>query len=337
MAFRSNRRRFLGGVAGTATAGFVGCLGDESGSDGDVSMDIGSTYEPGHINVEAAELFAERMDEESDGRFEVTVTPGGAYGAEDEIVGLVAEGSPEGFIGGMLPYMMYAEEYYPLVSPFLARDWETHQQIVESDIVQEDAIPQLIEEGNQRVLGNEVYRGVRHFTSNEPIYGPEDVADLDLRLPEIAAWIEVWTEIGADPTSVALDELYSAVETGVVDSTEGDAEQISSFNLAEVQDYLVLTGHRVETGIFTVNEDFFQSLDSTHQQMIEEIALDVTEEASEISLGREDDLIEELGDEMEIIDEPDLSRDAFFEAADPALENLFETRFEADLSEIRQI
>jgi len=163
------------------------------------------------------------------------------------------------------------------------------------------------------------------------------VAGLDLRLPEIDAWVQVWTEIGANPTPVALDEMYSAVQTGVVDSTEGDVEQIASFNLQEVQDYLTLTGHRIETGMFMVNEDFFQGLDETYQEMLDDVAWEKTEEANEIAMDREDDLVAELGEEMEIIDEPDLDRDAFFDAAEPALENLFNERFEQDLQDVRDL
>lgn len=334
-----DRRTVLKGASTLGIAGFAGCLGDdeEDNGDADVDMEIGSTFEPGHITVECAEMFAERMNEETDGAFEVTVTPGGAYGAEDEIAELVAGGTLEGLTGGFLPYMVYVEEHYPLLAPFAIEDWEHHQRVVESDIIQEEAIPALIEEGNQRVLGNEVYRGVRHFTSNDPINEPDDVAGLDLRLPEIEAWVEVWTEIGANPTPVALDEMYSAVQTGVVDSTEGDVEQIASFNLQEVQDYLTLTGHRVETGILSFNEDFYQGLDETYQETMEDVAWEVTEEASETAVDREDDLVDELGEEMEIIDEPDLDRDAFFDEAEPALERLFDERFEAELEEIRQM
>lgn len=330
-----DRRTVLKSASGLGIAGVAGCLGDDN--DDTTSMEIGSTFEPAHITVEAAEMFGERMEEETDGDIEVTITAGGAYGAEDEIAELVAGGTIEGLTGGFLPYMVYVEEYYPLLAPFAIEDWEHHQRVVESDIIQEEAIPALIEEGNQRVLGHEIYRGVRHFTSNIPITEPADVADLDLRLPEIEAWVEVWTEIGANPTPVALDEMYSAVQTGVVDSTEGDAEQISSFNLQEVQDYLTLTGHRVETGIFSFNEDFYQGLDETYQETMEDVAWEVTQEASEIAVDREDDLVDELGQEMEIIDEPDLDRDAFFEEAEPALRRLFDERFHAELEEIRQI
>ena len=71
--------------------------------------------------------------------------------------------------------------------------------------------------------------------------------------------------------------------------------------------------------------------------MMEDVAYEVSEEANEISQGREQDLVDELGENMEIIEEPDLDRDAFFEAAEPALENLFENRFEQDLQDIRDL
>lgn len=348
-----NRRTLLKTISAGGIIGLSGCSGNGNGGNGnggngngdsgngsddgpsDVSMEIGSTFEPGHITVEMANMFKDRMEEETNGSFSVTVTPGGAYGAEDEIAELVRGGTLEGLTGGFLPYFLYAKSDYPILTPFLVQDFEHHLAVFQSDIIQENAIPTLIEEGNQRPLGLEVYRGERHFTSNEPIYEPADVADLDLRLPQIEAWVEVWTAIGASPTPVALDEMYSAVQQGVVDSTEGDVEQISAFNLQEVQDYLTLTAHRVETGMLSINEDFYQDVDETYQDLMEDVAMEVTEEANEISQGREQDLIDELGEEMEIIDEPDLDRDAFFEAAEPALEDLFESTFNQDLEDVR--
>jgi len=86
-----------------------------------------------------------------------------------------------------------------------------------------------------------------------------------------------------------------------------------------------------------VNEDFYQGLDPTYQELMEDVAWDITEEANEITMAREDDLVAELAEEMEVIDEPDLDRDAFFDAAEPALESLFEERFVQDLQTIRDL
>lgn len=317
-----DRRGFLsaaGAASVTGMAAIAGCMGDD---DGGVEMTIGSAFEPGHINVEAAEQFAEEIEAQSDGDFQVNVTPGGAMGAEDEITSLVEEGGADAHAAGTVPFDMYTPEYWFFGSPFVMEDYDHLLRVMESDIM-DDIEDQMIEEGNQRPIGQQIYRGERHFTSNKPIRTPEDLDGLALRLPELDPWVDIWNQVGADPTPVALDELYSALEQGTVDSSEGDAEQISSFNLHEVQTHVSLTGHLVETGNIYVNEDFFQGLDESYQDMVLEIGADVTAEAAEASLEREDDLIDGLADEgMEVID--DVDHAAFEDAADDAVRGWFD-------------
>lgn len=316
------RRKFLsaaGAASVTGMTAIAGCMGDENGG---VEMTIGSAFEPGHINVEAAEMFAEEIEEQSDGDFEVEVTPGGAMGAEDEITSLVAEQGAEGHAAGTVPFDMYTPEYWFFGSPFVMEDYDHLLRAMESDTM-EGVEEQMIEEGNQRPIGQQIYRGERHFTSNEPITTPEDLEGLALRLPELDPWVDIWDQVGADPTPVALDELYSALEQGTVDSSEGDAEQISSFNLHEVQTHVSLTGHLVETGNIYMNEDFFQGLDESYQDMVLEVGADVTEEAAEISLEREDELLAELEEEgMEIVD--DVDHGAFEDEAEDAVRQWFD-------------
>ena len=332
---RTSRRRVLQGCVTAGGLAVAGCLGDDDGGQDGVSMEIASSYEPEHINVEAAEMFKERIEDETDGAFEVTITPGGAYGSEVEIAELVQGGSVEGNTGGLLPYLVYVEQQAPFIPPFVIEDYDQYLRIFESDLVQENTIPALIEEGNQRPIGIELYRGERHFTANQPVRTPADVQDLELRMPELDSWVQIWSEIGADPTPVALDELYSALQTGVVDASEGDTEQLSSFQLQEVQSHLSLTAHRVEAGNLFVNEDFFQGLDESYQDLVLELGDEVTREASDIALEREQTVLDELGEEMEVVD--DVDREAFVEAAMPAIEALYDEYYEADLEELQAI
>jgi TRAP-type transport system periplasmic protein len=329
------RRHVLKGGAGIATAGVVGLAGCTGDDDGDVSMTIASTFEPGHINVEAAEMFEEEIEEESDGEIEVEVSAGGAYGAEDEIGELVADGEPEAHAAGTVPFLQYASEYWFFGNPFVLEDYD-HLLRVMDDEIMDGAEETMIENGNQRPIGQQIYRGLRQFTANEPIETPEDLQGLSLRLPELDPWVDIWSQIGASPTPVALDELYSALQTGTVDSSEGDAEQIHSFNLQEVQTHLSLTEHLVETGNLYMNEDFLQGLDESHQDLVLEIGQSVTEEASEQAQDREEELIDELEEEgMTVVD--DVDQDAFDEAAEPVVDQWFEAEWVGTWDEVQDI
>lgn len=357
---RISRRKFIAGTGAIAGGiGLAGCsggggsesdgggdtegdgatTGDSSGGDlEEVSMEIGSSFEPGHIVVESANMFADRMDQESDGRFQVTVTAGGAYGAEDEISELVSGGTLEGFAGGtIIQFLMYAREYYPLMMPFLIKDWDHKMRVYNSDMVQEETIPRCIENGNQRPLGQPVYRGQRHTLTKKPVRAPADLDGVNIRMPEIDSWVEIWSELGAQPTPVALDELYSALNSGVVSASEGPAEMVSSFNLDEVLTHMAKTGHRIEPGSIFVNEDFFQGLDETYQQMTRDVAEEVTKEASQTAMDREDELLNELSDNMTILEPPEVKREEFYSKAEPALERMFDERFKGSLDEIRSM
>jgi TRAP-type transport system periplasmic protein len=335
-----SRRSLLTGIGAgaiTATAGCSGIsdLGAGGGGDGSVSMTIASTFEPGHILVQAAENFKEQIEEESDGDISVEISPGGSYGSEDEIGEVVSEGGVEAHAAGSFPYYQFAPEYWFFGCPFVLSDYDQLLSVLESDEMQE-AHDTLIENGDQRPIGQQIYRGARHFTSNTPVQTPDDVSGLDLRLPELEPWVQTWEGVGASPTPVALDELYSALEQGVVDASEGGAEQISSFNLFEVQSHLSLTGHLIANGNIYINEQFYQGLDQSQQDMIMEVGQEATQSAAQTSQDREQELIEELGNQgMEIVEDVDTA--AFQEAAAPAVEQLFESTWAFDLETVRNM
>lgn len=344
----SRRTALKNTAVGTATlAGLAGCIGGNGnggsgngsggngGGGGEHTITLASTFEPGHILVEAAEMFAEGIGNETDDAIQVEVVAGGAYGAEDEIADQVQDGTPAMHAGGGLPISMFASDYYFYDTPFVIEDLDHFRRLEESEEFQE-AYEQMKEQGNQRKIGQFIYRGLRQFTSNIPIQSPEDVQGLNLRLPELDPWVKIWEEIGADPTPVALDELYSALQQGVAEASEGDAEQIHSFNLHEVQSHLSLTEHMVQTGALYMNEDFFQGLDESYQDAVIQVAENVSMEASQQAQDEEANLIDELEAEgMEVIE--DVDQAAFFEQAEPAINQLFEDQWAGTWDEWRNV
>ncbi|WP_237560612.1 TRAP transporter substrate-binding protein [Halostella litorea] len=323
-----------GAIAATAGCSMLGDLGGGGGGDG-VEMTIASTFEPGHILVQAAETFKEEIESESDGDVSVEISPGGSYGSEDEIGEVVAQGGVEAHSAGSFPYFQFAPEYWFFGCPFVLSGYDQLLSVLESDEMQE-AHDALVENGDQRPIGQQIYRGARNFTSNTPIQGPSDVDGLNLRLPELDPWVAIWEEVGASPTPVALDELYSALEQGTADASEGGAEQISSFNLYEVQSHLSLTEHLIANGNIYINDTFYQGLDETYQDMIMEVGQSATSSAAEQSQSREEELIQGLADEgMEIVEDVDV--EAFQEQAAPAVEQLFENTWAFDWETVQNM
>lgn len=332
----------VGAVAATAgCAGGSGGSGNGGGSTGsgsggsDVEFTIASTFEPGHVLVKAAENFKKKIESESDGAVTVNISAGGSYGSEDEIGEIVNQGGVEAHAAGSFPYFQYASAYWFFGCPFVISDYDQLVSVLNSDKMQQ-AHDTLKQNGNQRPIGQQIYRGNRNFTSNKPITVPDDVQGLNLRLPELDPWVTTWKEVGASPTPVALDELYSALETGTADASEGGVSQISSFNLSEVQSHLSLTRHLVANGNIYMNEQFFQGLDQTYRDMILKLGQKATKEATQTAMDREERLISELkSNGMKIV--RDVDREAFRSAAKPAVERLFKNTWKFDWQTVQNL
>ncbi len=289
----------------------------------EVTIRLGSAFEPAHILCQAAQKFKELVEERSSGAIEVQLFLGGVMGSEEECTEAVSIGALEMQAGGGLPIKTFAPQYYFFDSPYVMKDWGHFQRVWASPLG-EKAREELIKNGNIMYLGI-VYRGLRHLTANKPVYTPDDLKGIKLRLPQLPTWVKVWEAIGASTVPIALTELFTALQTGVADASEGDVTQILSFRLYEVQKYLMLTGHLVQTGALTINKPFFDKLKKEYQDIILQAGKEATEWASNIIVAKEAELIKELEAKGMQIIQPDVN--AFREKAKPAVEELFRTEW----------
>lgn len=285
---------------------------------------LATSFESKHILTQAAEKFQGLVKERSKGEIDVQLFVGGMMGSEEEITESVSIGAVQMQAGGGLPIKTYAPQYYFLDSPYVIKDWEHFKRVFYDSPVGKKAREIIEQKGNTKYLGI-VYRGVRNFTSNKPIRTPADLKGLKLRLPQLPTWVAVWKEVGALPVPIALPELFSALQSGVADASEGDATQIQSFHLDEVQKYLSLTGHLVQTGALTINKRFFDSLSKKHQDIVLQAGKEASEWGTEKILTGEKDLIEGLRKKGMQVIVPDA--EAFREKAKPAVERLFKTEW----------
>ncbi|MGQ9622007.1 MAG: TRAP transporter substrate-binding protein [Candidatus Caldatribacteriaceae bacterium] len=289
----------------------------------EVTIRLGSAFEPTHILCQAAEQFKKLVEERSNGAIEVQLFLGGVMGSEEECTEAVSIGALEMQVGGGLPIKTFAPQYYFFDSPYVMKDWDHFQRVWASPLG-DKAREELIKNGNTMYLGI-VYRGLRHLTANKPVYTPDDLKGIKLRLPQLPTWVKVWEAIGASTVPIALTELFTALQTGVADASEGDVTQILSFRLYEVQKYLMLTGHLVQTGGLTINKPFFDKLKKEYQDIILQAGKEATEWASNTIVAKEEELIKELGAKGMQIVQPDVN--AFRERAKAAVEELFKTEW----------
>ena len=280
-----------------------------------------SPFKTGHILVEAVEKFKDLVETESKGNIEVQLNVGKE--SEESVGVMCSEGKVEVQATGGEPLEVYAPQYFFFNTPYVMKNFD-HLMRVWGGRLGDEARALVEKKGNMKYLGI-VYRGLRQMTSNKPIYTPEDVSMLKLRLPGVPNWIAVWKEIGATPVPVPLTGLYDSLKTGKAEASEGDLPQIASFKLNEVQSHLTITNHMVQAGQVLINKGFLDGLPKGDQDLIVKAAKEAVDWANEkISKGETKILIDLQKKGMQVVI-PDA--DLFREKGKPAVEELFRTEW----------
>jgi tripartite ATP-independent transporter DctP family solute receptor len=264
-----------------------------------------------------AERIKAEIEEVSGGDYQVVVL-GKEVGGERDQLEATSAGEYQITLGGSVPMSLYAPEYAAADLPFIWSSSDEARKIYEGDLGA--AVQELFgENGNLHLLGLSL-RTPRNLTSNTPITSPEDIKGARLRVPEIPAWVEVWSAVGALPSPVAWPEVYTSLQTGVIQMQENPVSPIYSGKLYEVQDYINVTEHVYSFFHWLANDEWFAKLSAEDQKMIQTAVNNAIAWGDDETINGAASLLQTLKDEgMEVV-EPDKA--AFREMAKPAIRSV---------------
>lgn len=262
----------------------------------------------GQTMTKLAELAAEK----SGGDLKIELFTDAALGNEREILESLVIGSTDMSLAGISDVVYWLPEYF-LSVPYLFNDREHVRAVYDGPIGQE--IDQLMLEAKGLRTLAIMDRGARNVSSNKRIAGPGDMEGLRIRMPENPMWIEVWKQLGVNPTTISFSELYTALQTDVVEAQENPLEAIVNAKFFEVQDYVILTGHVRDVYKIQISERTWQRLNADQQAALTEAAKEAASFGDGLLAGAEAEYLELLkasGTEVIVVDPDD------FAAAMPA-------------------
>ena len=227
----------LSALALTAMLVTTGCAQDATTPR---ELKFGHVGEPGSLFALSADEFARRANERLSEGWEV-ITYGSSQLGGDE---LLLQKIKLGTVDFALPSTIMSsqvDEFGLFEMPYLVRD-RAHMRAIEEDVVWPDLVP-LAEAAGYRIIS--IWEnGFRHVTNNrQPIETPADLDGVKLRTPSGVWRLKLFQALGANPTPMALSEVFIGLQTGVIDGQENPLAQIWGSKLYEVQEYLSLTGH----------------------------------------------------------------------------------------------
>jgi tripartite ATP-independent transporter DctP family solute receptor len=235
----STRRIFLSAL-GTAALG-AGCR-RRSGSDLILRLSHAMTAGPTALHV-FAETFRQNVESMTGGAVKVRLFPSGTLGQEREVVQQLQEGLVDFMVSGAAIWGSVAPRLQVLDFPFLWRDWDHVHRVIDSSFGR-SAAEYLASTVRMRPLAWGDSFGFRHvITRSRDIVEPRQLSGLKIRTIQSAIYVKAVELMGASPTPMAFGEVYTSLQTGVIDGYEHDASTTLAQRFFEVARYMVHTGH----------------------------------------------------------------------------------------------
>ncbi len=231
-------------------------------------MKWGIVVPPEHPFVLGMKKTAEIVAQKTNNRIQIQVFPAAQLGTGKDMIEATVFGSQALVTEGAAMFSQWAPRLSIMEAPYLFRDVNHMVKAIKSPVGQE-MVDELTTKRGLRSLGV-VYYGVRHLTANKPIHTPEDVKGLKLRVPEVPLYLEMARAWGANPTPMAIAELYLALKQGTVDAQENPIPTINAGKFYEVQKYLILTGHIMVPQLHVISDKVWKSLSAADQKILQE-------------------------------------------------------------------
>ena len=273
---------------------------------------FGHVGEPGSLFATSADEFAKRANSKLGSKAKVVVYGSSQLGGDKELLQKLKLGT----VDMALPSTVMSSEadlFGVFEMPYLVKD-RGHMAKIEKDVFWPKIAPEAKKKGLKVIAVWE--NGYRHVTnSKRPINAPGDLQGIKLRVPEGKWRVKMFQTYGANPSPMKFSEVFTALQTGVMDGQENPFTQIYSAKFQEVQKFLSLTGHVYTPAYVTVGAKKWAALPDDVRKVLEETAKETQQFVYQTAEREDTDLLNKLKGAGMQVNTP--NKDAFVAASKP--------------------
>jgi tripartite ATP-independent transporter DctP family solute receptor len=211
----------------------------------------------------AMAYMAQRVTEISDGKFKVEIYPGGVLGSERESLELLQLGSLDLTKVSAAVMEGFVEEYKVFGLPYIFTSKAHAYSVLDGPIGDN-----MLAKGEEYWLRGLCFydAGARSFYSSRPIHTPDDLSGLKIRVMQSRTAVEMIQSMGGSATPISWGELYTALQSGVVDGAENNPPSFYLSHHYEVSRYYSLNEHTMIPDVMIMSTHAWKKL--TEQEKI---------------------------------------------------------------------
>jgi tripartite ATP-independent transporter DctP family solute receptor len=255
-------------VAGAALLGAPGFAGAQQ----KMVFKAADVHPLGYPTVEAIVRMGKKLEAQTNGRLSIQMYPSMQLGGEKEMIEQAQVGALQIARISVGPMGPVVDELNVFNLPFMFRD-EAHMRKVIDGPIGNELLERISASPQSRLIAlGWMDAGTRNVYAKKPIKGPADLHGEKIRMMGNPIFVETMNAMGGNGISMGFNELYSALQTGVVDGAENNPPTFLTANHYQIDKYYSLTGHLIIPEIFVFSKRTWDTLSKQDQALIKKLS-----------------------------------------------------------------
>jgi tripartite ATP-independent transporter DctP family solute receptor len=279
------------------------------------ALKVADVHPFGYPTVEALVRMGAKLEKATNGRLSFQMFPAMQLGGEKEMIEQAQVGALQIARISVGPMGPVVDELNVFNLPFIFRD-ENHMRKVIDGPIGSELLDKLSNSPNSRLVAlGWMDAGTRNVYAKKPVTKPADLKGMKIRMMGNPIFVETMNAMGGNGISMGFNELYTALQTGVVDGAENNPPTIATHKHYEVAKVYSLTGHLIIPEIFVYSKTSWDKLAKPDQELIKKLS----REAQLEQRGLWDKMTKESEAKLKEsgVKFVDVDRKAFYEATKP--------------------
>lgn len=306
--------------------------GQTASSGAAVTLKIGTTAPPTTLVSQSAAMFGEKLAALSNGKMGVDLCTSGTLGTTAQHYAQLGQGDLDLFVTAFdtETVMKDSKDFSIFVVPYAFNDCAHLRKFLTTDKFNE--MLQKVEKANGvkyvGLTGDMLPRCLS--TTNTPVKTPADLKNLKIRTPESTAIVKVWSAWGASPIQTPGSEIYSSLESGLIDGQDNDVVGSTSTPLYEVQKYYMEINYIQQANVMWMSQKTWDKLTEEQRTWVQKAIAETDSQFSKDLFGAKYDDAKKLMQDSGVTF-VDVDVDAFKASAADVVKKLDGSLFTAGL------
>lgn len=275
-----------------------------------------SMFDEEHAYTKTLREFERLVADKYDGDVTFDMSLNGELGDESDFVTFLQQGVAIDYAVMAPSNMATFAPSIPLMDmPFLFRDLDHWNTVLSSDVMA-PLEAELLEKANIRVIGY-AGGGVRNLASADPITSMDELTGHKMRVMGAPIQAQIFAAIKATPSAIAYNEVYNAIQTGVIGGFENEAASIQNLKFYEVAPNITLTKHAITVRPLVMSESTFSALPDDLKAVVLEAGAEAGAYGRDLESTQDGEKMQQMLDAGQIVVQEFEGRDALLEMVVP--------------------